>query len=137
MHRRIVAATVLAIAAIAAGSTWALEAASIVLSDFNQDIMRDMDDTVKALDSNIATRDAKAAASEAQSIRDGLHWAEDYFTRKGNVEGAVKLAQEGEGFAESVSKSVSANDFDGALAAYDQLVKTCRACHDSYRPPDL
>ncbi len=136
MHRRVVTAVGLVIAA-AAASTWALGAASLDLSDFNQDIMRDMDDTVKALDSNIATRDVKSATSEAQSIHEGLHWAEDYFKKKGNVEDAVKWARRGEELADSVGNAVAANDFDAALASYDLLVKTCRACHDVYKPPDF
>jgi hypothetical protein len=136
MRRRIVALAGLVIAVAAAGA-WALAPASLDLGDFNEDIMRDMDDAVKALDSNIAIRDVKSAAGEAQSIREGLHWAEDYFAKKGNVEDAVKLAKRGEELADSVSKSVTANDFDAALMSYDLLVKTCRACHDSYKPPDL
>lgn len=135
MSRRIVAAAGAVMAAVAA--TWALAAASLDLSDFNDDIMKDMDDRVKALDSNISAGDAKSAASDAQSIREGLHRTEEYFTKKGSVEDAVKLAKRGEDLADSVSKSVSANDFDAALTSYDLLVKTCRVCHDAYKPPDL
>jgi cytochrome c556 len=135
MRTRIVAAAALVVAA--AAGTWALAAASLDLSDFNEDIMKDMDDTVKALDSNISAHDVKSAASEAQSIRNGLHWAGDYFAKKGNVEDAVKLAKRGEELADAVGKSVSLNDFEAALASYDLLVRNCRACHDAYKPPDL
>jgi len=135
MGSRIVAAAGLVVAA--AVGTWTLAAASLDLSDFNEDIMKDMDDTVKALDSNITARDVTSAVSEAQSIRNGLHWAEDYFGKKGNVADAVKLAKRGEELADAVGKSVSLNDFDAALTSYDLLVKNCRTCHDAYKPPDL
>jgi cytochrome c556 len=135
MRTRIVATAAVVVAA--AAGTWALAAASLDLSDFNEDIMKDMDDTVKALDSNISAHDVKSAANEAQSIRNGLHWAEDYFAKKGNVEDAVKLAKRGEELADAVGKSVNLNDFDAALTSYDLLVKNCRTCHDAYKPPDL
>jgi hypothetical protein len=115
----------------------AYAAANIDLTDFNDDIMRNMDDTVKTLDSDLAGHDSKSAQTNARAIQDGLHWAEDYFRRKGNVEDAVQLAKQGEELASDVSKSAAANDFDAALASYDSLVKTCRRCHDAYKPPEL
>ena len=112
-------------------------AVSLDLTDFNDDIMREMDDTMKRLDSNIATRDAASVATDARSIRDGLKWAQDYFTKKGNVEDAVKWARQGQDLADSVAKSAQSSDFDASLSTYDSLVKTCRACHDAYKPPDI
>ena len=112
-------------------------AANIDLTDFNDDIMRNMDDTVKTLDSDLAGHDGKSAQTDAHAIQDGLHWAEDYFTRKGNVADAVQLAKRGEELASDVAKSAASNDFDAALASYDSLVKTCRRCHDAYKPPEL
>jgi hypothetical protein len=124
-------------AALVFGATLALAAANIDLTDFNDDVMKNMDDTVKSLDSDIATHDSKSAQADANTIREGLHWAEGYFTRKGNVEDAVQLARQGEELAASIGKSTAANDFDAALASYDSLVKTCRRCHDAYKPPEL
>ena len=117
--------------------TLACAAANIDLADFNDDIMRNMDDTVKTLDSDLAGHDGKSAQTDARVIQDGLHWAEDYFTRKGNVADAVQLARQGEDLASDVAKSAASNDFDAALASYDSLVKTCRRCHDAYKPPEL
>ncbi len=117
--------------------TLAFAAANIDLTDFDDDVMRSMDDTLKSLDSDLATRNAREAQAHAQLIHDGLHWAEEYFTRKGNVEAAVQLAKQGEQLATDVAKSVAASDFDTALTNYDSLVKTCRRCHDAYKPPEL
>jgi hypothetical protein len=110
---------------------------SLDLTDFNDDVMRDMDETMKRLDSNIATRDVTSVASDARSISDGLKWAQDYFARKGNVEDAVKWARQGQDLADSVARSAQSSDFDTSLSTYDSLVKTCRACHDAYKPPDI
>ena len=110
---------------------------SLDLSDFNDDVMRDMDDTMKRLDSDIATRDAKAVASDSASIREGLGYAQQYFTKKGNVEDAVRWARQAQDLVEAVTNTVQAGDFDTSLSKYDSLVKTCRACHDVYKPPDI
>jgi hypothetical protein len=112
-------------------------ATNIDLTDFNDDVMKNMDDTVKSLDSDLAGKDVRSAEADAGSIRDGLHWAEEYFTRKGNVEDAVQLARQGEGFAADIAKSAASSDFDAALTSYESLVKTCRRCHDAYKPPEL
>src|SRR6266704_1774139 len=107
------------------------------LTDFNDDVMREMDDTMKRLDSNIATRDATSVATNARSIRDGLKWAQDYFAKKGNVEAAVKWAKQGQDLADAVARSAQSSDFDASLSTYDSLVRTCRACHDVYKPPAI
>jgi hypothetical protein len=124
---------------IAVGLTGPLVRAtvSLDLADFDDDVMRDMDDTMKRLDSNIALRDQKSVASDAQSIRNGLKWAQDYFTKKGNVEDAVKWAKQGQDLADGVARSAQSSDFDTSLSTYDSLVKICRACHDAYKPPDI
>ncbi len=131
---------VLGALSIAVGMTVPLISAGTVsldLSDFNDDVMRDMDDTMKTLDSDIAARDAKSAVSDARSIREGLRWAQDYFTKKGNLDDAVRWAKQGQDLAEAIASSVQSNDFDTSLNKYDSLVKTCRACHDVYKPPDI
>ena len=110
---------------------------SLDLSDFNDDVMRDMDDTMKRLDSDIATRDAKAVAGDSASIREALGYALEYFTKKGNVEDAVRWARQAQDLLEAVTNTVQAGDFDTSLNKYDSLVKTCRACHNVYKPPDI
>lgn len=136
MRKRLIARGALA-TALALLGTLASAAANIDLTDFNDDVMKNMDDTVKALDSDLAGHDVKSAQADAGTIRDGLHWAEEYFTRKGNVADAVRLAKLGEELAATVARSAASNDFDAALTSYESLVKTCRRCHDAYKPPEL
>jgi len=131
---------VLGALSIAVGLTGPLGAAvtgSLDLSDFNDDVMRDMDDAMKRLDSDIAMRDAKAVASDSASIREALGYAQEYFTKKGNAEDAVRWAKQGRDLIEAVTNTVQAGDFETSLSRYDSLVKTCRACHDVYKPPDI
>jgi hypothetical protein len=124
---------------IAVGLTGRLLAAATVspdLSDFNDDAMRDMDDTMKRLDSDIAVRDTQAVVADGAAIGQGLQYAQDYFTSKGNVEDAVRWAKQAHELVEGVSSAARAGDFETSLNKYDSLVKTCRACHNVYKPPD-
>lgn len=136
MYKNIIARGALVTVLVLLG-TLASAAANIDLTDFDDDVMKNMDDIVKTLDSDLASRNAKSAQADAADIRDGLHWAEEYFKRKGNIEDAVQLARHGEDLAAEVARSAASNDFDAALTSYESLVKTCRRCHDSYKPPEL
>jgi hypothetical protein len=127
----------LGIAVGLAGPLIAAGPISLDLSDFNDDVMRDLDDTMKRLDSDISLRDAKSVASDSALIREGLQYAQDYFTKKGNVDDAVRWARQGRDLAEAVAGAAQANDYDTSLNKYDLLVKTCRSCHDVYKPPDI
>ena len=134
------AIAVMAVVSIAVGLAGPLVAAATVnldLYDFNEDVMRDMDDTMKTLDSDIAMRDVKSVARDTVSIRDGLKYAQDYFTKKGKLDDAVGWAKQGRDLAEAIAQSVQSGDVDTSLGKYDSLVKTCRSCHDVYKPPDI
>jgi hypothetical protein len=109
----------------------------IDLSDFDKDLMRNMDDAVKALDTDIVAKDNAAAAADARFIIEGLSWAESYFAGKGTTPDAVKWAKEGHGHATAVATATDSNDFDAAFTSYRALVKTCRSCHDVYKSPAL
>lgn len=107
--------------------------ASIDLSDFDDDIMRNTDESTKYLDSDLATSDAKAAKADAATVKEGLKWAEDYFTKKGGADDAVKFAKQGQDSVDTILKALETNDFDKATVAKGDLVKTCRACHNVYK----
>jgi hypothetical protein len=128
---------VVSIAVGLAGSLVSAASLNLDLSDFNDDAMRGMDDAMKSLDSDITARDAQAVTSDTQSIRQTLAWAQDYFAKKGNFPDAVRWAKEGQGLAEGIAGGAQSNNFDSSLNKYDSLVKTCRACHDAYKPPDI
>ena len=136
MYTRTTASATFALVALGLLGTLACAAADVDLADFDDDVMRNMDDTVKSLDSHLAMGDAKSAQIDAQTIQKGLHWAEEYFTRKGNVPRAVQFAKQTEDLASEIAKAAAASDFEAAQTTYDSLVRSCRACHDVYKPPD-
>lgn len=110
-----------------------LSFAQIDFSDFDDDIMRSMDDHAKYLDSNLSIKDAKAARSNAEVLQEGLKWAEDYFAKKGGADDAVAFSKQGQDQVTLLLKALDENDFDKASVAARGAVKTCRACHNVYK----
>lgn len=110
---------------------------SIDLGDFDKNTMQDVDDANKELESALASKETQVAVANAEFIRDSLHWAEGYFDRKGNAADAVKLAREGRELAASIATSAGEGDFAAASVAYESLRRTCKSCHDAYKPPSL
>lgn len=117
-------------AALSASLAWA----AIDLSDFDDDMMRDMDDAIKDLEPVIAAHNAQNAGADAQVLQNGFKETEAYFTKKGNTDDAVKIARQEQDQLAQVSKFLAANDFDGAAGAAREVSHTCKTCHDLYKP---
>jgi hypothetical protein len=109
-------------------------AAEIDLSDFDDDLMRSMDDSIKDLEPVIAAGNVHSAVDDAAVIVDGLKWTQDYFVKKGNTDDAVKFAHDSLQRVDAVQKALVANDLQTAAAAARVLSKSCKACHDVYKP---
>jgi cytochrome c556 len=108
--------------------------AEIDLQDFDDDLMRDMDTAIKDLEPVVGAKNAVAATGDAELLRDGFKQAEDYFAKKGNAPDAVEFARKSEELTATVLKEITANDFDAAANSARALSKSCRACHDVYKP---
>lgn len=108
--------------------------AAIDLSDFDDDLMKTMDETNKYLEPDINGKNAKNAREGIDILQEGLKWTEDYFVSKGGADDAVALAQKGQQHIVEIRQALEANDFDKAAAAARELTKNCRACHDKYKP---
>ena len=125
----LVAGVLLALAAAA-------YAADIDYSDFDEDQMRGMDDAIKDLDSNVGGRDADAALANTVVLRDGLVYAEKYCAKKPEAPLGAGIAREAQEHLATLTKSIEAKDFDAANGHVRALVKTCKSCHEAYKPPD-
>ena len=111
--------------------------AGIDLSDFDQNTMQDVEDAGKELDAAIGGKDGRTAVANAEFIRDSLQWAEGYFEKKPDAANAVRLSREGREWAAAILKAAGEGDFDSAGEAYTSLKRTCKSCHDAYKPPKL
>lgn len=110
--------------------------AKLDLSDFDDEAMRNVEDAAKELDAALLNKDIDVAVANAEFIRDSLHWAEGYFDKKGAAD-AVRWSQQGRDHAAAIAKSVAAKEFDAAYDSFGSLKRTCKSCHDAYKPPSI
>jgi hypothetical protein len=111
--------------------------ANIDLSDFDSEAMRNIEDATKELDAALLNKEAEIAVANAEFIRDSLHWAEGYFAKKGGLEDAVKWSQQGRNLAATIANSAAGKDFNAAYESFGSLKRTCKSCHDAYKPPSI
>ena len=101
--------------------------------DVDADLMRGIDDTAKSLDSNVAQKDAKAAAADARSLVDTFARIESHYGEKPETADAVGFAHHTQDLAAQTLKAIDAQDFDAAGEAVNQLTRSCKTCHEVYK----
>src|SRR6187402_3053353 len=101
-------------------------AAEIDFSDFDDDLMRSMDDAVKELDSNVGGQDAKASLANAAVLQDGFAWAEKYFAAKPEAPLGAGYAKDGAEHLAELVKALEAGNFDAATGNVRAVVRTCK-----------
>ena len=111
-------------------------AADIDYSDFDEELMRSMGDAIKDLDSNLGGQDAQASLADTKVLLDGLSTAEKYFAKKPETPLGAGYAREAQQHLDAIVKSIEAKDFDSASNSVRDVVRTCKACHEAYKPPE-
>jgi hypothetical protein len=101
--------------------------------DVDGDLMRGVDDTAKSLDSNVAMKDDKAAASDARSLVETFARIESHYGEKPDTADAVVFARQTQELAAQALKAIEAKDFDAAGDAVNQLTRSCKNCHEKYK----
>jgi hypothetical protein len=101
--------------------------------DVDGDLMRGIDDTAKSLDSDVAQKDAKAAAADARALVDTFGRIESHYGEKPETADAVGFAHRTQELAAQALKAIEANDFDAAGDAVARLTRSCRNCHEVYK----
>jgi len=127
-HLRI--ATPIALAALLSGAP---VIASIDLHDYDNDLMRDLDKTIKYFEPDLTAQNADAAKEDAQVLLDGFKYTEGYFSKKG-AQDAVEISRKGVKVIGEVLASVDSNNFEAAATAARQTPELCKSCHDLYKP---
>ena len=118
---------------IAAAQFALLGSALCATFDVDGDLMRGIDDTAKSLDSNVAQKDAKAAAADARSLVDTFAHVESHYAGKPETADAVGFAHRTQELAAQALKAIEAQDFDTAGDAVAQLTRSCKSCHEVYK----
>jgi cytochrome c556 len=101
--------------------------------EVDDDLMRNIEDTMKSLDSNVAIKDVKAARAEARELADLFAQIEAYYARKGDTPDAVGFSRKTHDLAAQVLKAVETQDFDTASDTVNQFIKSCKPCHQVYK----
>jgi hypothetical protein len=103
--------------------------------DFDEWMQR-IDRRSQSVQRNLAAGEANAASADAREIGELYGSMENYFSRRGNADNAVKLSREGKELAATVISSVAAKDFASASKAAVSIARGCRGCHSEYKPLD-
>jgi hypothetical protein len=125
------------IAAIGAGLLPALACAqhrNLDLHDYDDDLMRDLDKSLKYFEPDIIAGNAQGALDDAAVLDEGFKYTLGYFLKKGDADDAVQISKEGQSYVAAAIKSVSENNFEAAADAARGASKACRACHEIYKP---
>jgi cytochrome c556 len=108
-------------------------ASGVLAVEIDGDLMRGIDETTKSLDSEVAQKDAKAAAAAARELVDTFAKVESHYAGSPATADAAGFAHKAQGYAADVVKAIDANDFDAASEAVDKLAHSCKSCHDVYK----
>lgn len=100
--------------------------------EIRDDDMRDIEDTLKSLDSNVALQQRKAAA-EAAELQAYFQQVEAVYAAKAGAADGVAFSRKTHELAARVRAAVEAGDFDAAGEAVNQLTRSCKTCHDVYK----
>ena len=63
--------------------------------DYDDDLMRDLERTVKYFEPDITAQNADAALEDAEMLAGGFRYTEDYFRKKPGAEDAVEISRKG------------------------------------------
>lgn len=107
--------------------------AAIDLHDYDNELMRDLDKTIKYFEPDLTAQNADAAKEDAQVLLDGFKYTESYFSKKG-AQDAVEISRKGVNVIGDVLANVDSNNFEAAAAAARQAPELCKSCHDLYKP---
>jgi len=126
-------AVILSVAAVPAFGT-ALHP-EIDLAKFDDQLMRDLDRTIKYFEPDVTAGNVEGATDDAATLQEGLKWLEDYFVNKGpSAEHAVEIARSSQASLAAAMKSLNGHDLQMAAASAREVSQGCRSCHQEYRP---
>jgi hypothetical protein len=101
--------------------------------EITADGMRDIEDTTKSLDSNVALKEAKTAVTEAKELVAFFRQVEAYYAQQPNSADAVGYARKTHELAAQTLAAIEAQNFDQASDSVNALTRSCKTCHDVYK----
>ncbi len=116
-------------AILASAPVWA----ALDLHDYDDDLMKDLEKSLKYFEGDITAKNAEAAKEDAAVLAEGFRYTEDYFAKKG-IADAVEISRKGPALIADVKTLVDKAEFDAAAATARGAPDLCKSCHDLYKP---
>lgn len=107
--------------------------AAIDLHDYDDDLMRDLDKSIKYFEPDITAGNSEAAKEDGAILLDGFRYTEAYFAKKGAAD-AVEISRQGVKLLDAALQNIEKSDFDAAAIAARDAPQLCKSCHDLYKP---
>jgi len=107
-------------------------AAAAVL-ELDEDFMRGVEDTSKALADDIGVHSAREGGEHARELTDMFAQVEDYYAAKGDAPDAVSIAHKSRELTAEIAKLVASGDFDDANVKATDVARNCKSCHNFYK----
>ncbi len=108
---------------------------AIDLSDFDDDVMRAMDDAYKDLEPVLGASNADAARVDLAVLKEGYQWTHEYFTgKKAEAPDALEIVIAGRKLLGEIQSALDARDFTLGVTKARELHANCKSCHDTYKP---
>jgi hypothetical protein len=126
---------------IAIGSSLLISAISLAEeSEFDMDLMQNIEDTNDSLASHIALGEEKGALEDAKALDELFAVVEEHYTKKvaagQDFAEAVDLSKKSLKFSNEIKTFVEQKDFDSAANTATDLSRTCKSCHKAYKKED-
>ncbi len=102
-------------------------------AEISADEMRNAEDTLRDLDSNLSLQNRKAL-DEARELARFFQQVGAHYTAQPNAARGVDFARRSQDLAQAVASAVEAGNYDAAQDALSDLTRSCKTCHEVYKP---
>ena len=102
--------------------------------DYDDELMRDLERTVKYFEPDITAQNADAALEDAEMLAGGFRYTEDYFRKKPGADDAVEISRRGGKLIAETRDLIGKADFEAAAATAREATAICKSCHEIYKP---
>ena len=132
MRKLVILSLLAAVAAVA--PVLAADAPKTAFLDYDDDLMHDLDRTIKFFEPDVSGENDQGVADDAAVLRQGFEYTEKYFSKVPTGADAVKISRDGLTLLDAVLKNVSEKKLDAAAEGARNVAETCKACHVLYKP---
>ncbi len=97
-----------------------------------EQVMKEVGAACGSLKKNLDAKMSQEAARDAEKLAALFKEVEAFWTKK-NVQDATGFAQNAQAGAKETFRASHASNMEGALAAFGNMTKNCKSCHDAHR----